>query len=66
MKKYVSKRTVLKVDLLQDRQIYCLQACMIAFFRPEQAVAVKGLKAKAQDCLMLNATLPVTEMVLVH
>ena len=37
--------TLLKVDLLQDSQLYCLEACMCALSSPEilQAVAVKGL-----------------------
>ena len=46
VKGLLSKSTVLKVDLLQDHQLYCLQECMCALFSPEtlQDVAVKGLK----------------------
>ena len=46
LKGLLSKFTVLKVDLSQDHQMYCLQACMCAFFSSEflQAEAVKGLK----------------------
>ena len=45
VKGFLSKCTVLKVDLLQDHKIYCLQACMCAPFSPEMshAAAVKGL-----------------------
>ena len=45
VKGFLPKCTVLKVDLLQDHQIYCLEACMCALFSPEisQAGAVKGL-----------------------
>ena len=45
MKEFLSKCAVLKVDLLQYYQIYCLQTCMYAHFSPEtlQAGAVKGL-----------------------
>ena len=45
VKVFLSKWTVLKVDLLQDHQIYSLQACMCALFSPEilQAAAAKGL-----------------------
>ena len=45
---FLSKCTVLKVDLLQDHQIYCLEACMCELFSPGilQAVAVKGLSAQ--------------------
>ena len=32
--------TVLKVDLLQDHQIHCLEACMCALFSPEIVQAV--------------------------
>ena len=37
---------VLKIDLLLDLQMYCLQACMCAFFSLEilQTEAVKGLR----------------------
>ena len=37
-----------KVNLLQDHEIYCWEACMCALFSPEilQAAAVKGLS----DC----------------
>ena len=46
VKGFLSKWTVLKVDLLQDIQIYSLEGCMCARFSPEivQAVAVKGLR----------------------
>jgi len=39
------KCTLLKVDLLQDNQLFCLEACMCALPSPEivQAVVVKGL-----------------------
>ena len=42
---FLSKHTVLKVDLLQNHQMYCLEPCMCAFFSLEilQAVAVMGL-----------------------
>ena len=45
VKRFLSKCTVLKVDLLQDRQMYYLQALMCALFSPEisQSGAVKGL-----------------------
>ena len=45
VKELLSKCTVLKVDVLQDHQIYSFQACMFALFRPEilQAAAVKRL-----------------------
>jgi len=45
VKGFLSKCTVLKVDLLYDHQIYRFQACMSAIFSPEilQARAVKGL-----------------------
>ena len=38
-------QNVLKVDLLQDHQTYCLEACMCLLFSPEglQAGAVNGL-----------------------
>ena len=41
----LSKCTVLTVDLLQDHQILCSQACMCTLFSREllQAGAVKGL-----------------------
>ena len=47
MNAFLSKCTVLKVDLLQDHQIYCLQVCLCTLFSPEivQAGAVKGLKS---------------------
>ena len=47
VKEFLSKCTVLKVDLLYDHQIYCLRACMCALFSPEilQGVAMKGLKS---------------------
>ena len=35
VKGFLSKCTVVKVDLLQDRHIYCLQAWMCALFSPE-------------------------------
>ena len=40
-----SKRTVLKVELLEDHQIYCLHVCICALLSPEilQDGAVKGL-----------------------
>ena len=46
VKGFLPKGTVLKVDLLQDHQIYCFQACMCAFLSTKilQAGAVKGLK----------------------
>ena len=42
---FLSKRTVLKVDLLQNWKIYRLQACVCTLFGPEllQAVALNGL-----------------------
>ena len=45
MKGFLSNRTVLKVDLSQNRKIYCLQACVCTLFGPEilQAGALKGL-----------------------
>ena len=46
MKGFLSKCAVLKVDLLQDRQIRYWQACMCALLSPKilQAGAVKGLR----------------------
>ena len=46
MKGFSSKRTALKVDVLQDLKIYCLWARVHASFSPEivQAPAVKGLR----------------------
>ena len=44
------KRTVLKLDLLMDRKIYCLKACAACTFEsPElfRAGAVKGLNLKS-------------------
>ena len=35
IKRFLSKCTASKVDLLQDYQIYCLQARMCALFGPE-------------------------------
>ena len=35
VKGFLSKCTVFKVDLLQDHEIYCLEACMFALFSPE-------------------------------
>ena len=35
VKRFLSKCTILKADLLQDHQICCLQACMCALFSPE-------------------------------
>ena len=45
MKGFLSKC----VDLLQDHQIYCFQACMCALFSPEivQAGAEKGLNLES-------------------
>ena len=45
VKGFLSKCSVLKVDVLYDRQIYCLEACMCAPFSPEilQAGVEKGL-----------------------
>ena len=45
VKGILSKCKVLKVDLLQDRQVYCLEEIMWALFSLEilQAWAVKGL-----------------------
>ena len=47
MKGLLPKGTVLKVDLLEDRQMYCLLACMWALFSPEnvRTGAVKRLIA---------------------
>ena len=52
VKGFLSKCIVLKVDLLQDHQIHCLQACMCALFSPEilQAGAVKGLNYIIVPC----------------
>ena len=49
--RFLSKRTVSKVDLLQDHQIYCLHACMCAFLSPEilYAGAVKGIIHSSQQ-----------------
>ena len=46
VKGFLSKFSVLKVDLLYDHQIYCKRTCICALFSPEtlQAGAVKGLK----------------------
>ena len=46
VKGVLPKCTVLKVDLLKNHQIYCLQACMCAIFIPVilQVQAVMGLK----------------------
>ena len=48
---FLLKCTVLEVDLLQYHHIYCLEACMCAFFSRTilQAVAVKGLN---RSCLI--------------
>ena len=45
VKGFLSKCAVLKVDLLQDHQVYCLEACTGALLSPEnlQAGAVNGL-----------------------
>ena len=45
VKRFLSKCSILKADLLQDHQTYCLQARMCALFSLEilQAVAVKRL-----------------------
>ena len=45
---FLSKCTVLKVDLLQGHQIYCLQACMCALFSLEilHPGTVKGLNSR--------------------
>ena len=45
IKGFLSKCTVLKVDLISDQQIYCFQACICTLFSLEilQAGAVKGL-----------------------
>ena len=55
MKGFPSKCAVLKLDLLYDHQVCCLQACMCALFSPEilQAVAVKGLINSSTDCSFL-------------
>ena len=47
----LSKCTVWEIYLLQDHQIYCLQACMCALFSPEilRAGAVKGLMCVCHD-----------------
>ena len=44
-KRFISKCSLFKAGLLQDHQIYCLQACKCPFLSPEilQAVARKGL-----------------------
>ena len=49
VKGFLSKCTVLKLDLLWDHQIHRLEACMCALFSPEilQAWAVKGLTVAA-------------------
>ena len=46
VKAFLSKCTVLKLDLLHDHQMYGLEVCMRALFSPVilQAGAVKGLK----------------------
>ena len=53
---FLPKCTVLKADLLQNHQVYCLQACMCAIFSPEilQALAVKGLKHIMSVALSLH------------
>ena len=45
---FLSKCTVLNVDLLLGRQMYCLEECMWAFLSPEilSAEAVKGLNVR--------------------
>ena len=44
VKGFLSKYTILKVDLIQDHQMYCLQACMCVLYSREilKAEAVKG------------------------
>ena len=58
MKALLLKCIVLKADLLQDRQIYCLQACMGALFSPEnrQAGAVKGLILSLWYSVLVNGS----------
>ena len=48
MKGFAPKCTVVKVDMLQDRKIVCLEAYVWAPFSPEMllAAAVKGLTLK--------------------
>ena len=48
VKGFLPKCTALKVDLLQDYQIHCLQACMCALLSQKilQAGVVKGLILK--------------------
>ena len=55
MKGFPSKCTVLRLDLLYDHQVCCLQACTCALFSPEmlQVVAVKGLINSSIDCSFL-------------
>ena len=51
MKGVLSKDIALKVDVLQDRKIDCLQA-RLCIFQPGfflQAVAVKGLRLKVDS-----------------
>ena len=61
VKGLLAKCTVLKVDLLQDRQICCFQACMGALLSPDilQAGAVKGLKIIIVISNLLCAISPV-------
>ena len=42
---FLSKCTVLTVDLLKDERIFCFQACMCVLFSPEtvQTGTLKGL-----------------------
>ena len=49
VKRFLSKRIALKVDVLQDRKIYCSQA-RLCIFSSEilQAGAVKGLKTNVK------------------
>ena len=53
LKGFLPKCTVLKLDLLQDHQIYCFRACMCTLFSPEilQAGAVKGLNGQTSSRL---------------
>ena len=59
VKSFLSKCALLKVDLLQDHQIYCLQACMCALYSPEiftgfGSEGVKQSLVRAGDVIRLE------------
>ena len=58
MKGFSSKRIALKTDVLQDRKVYCLQACPRASFSPDNlpAGAVKGLTCELKCQSLIYTT----------